>query len=48
MSEMGYLFAAYTVVWALIFGYVVSLSGRQKRLNQELETLKRMIEEKKA
>jgi CcmD family protein len=30
------------VVWLLIVGYLFSLSRRQKRLAQEIETLKQM------
>ena len=36
---MAYLFGAYFVLWAVTFGYVFYLSGRQRRLQQELEQL---------
>ena len=36
---MAYLFGAYFVLWAATFGYVFYLSGRQKRLQRELEQL---------
>jgi CcmD family protein len=41
-KNLGFLFAAYLVVWLLIVGYLFSLSRRQKRLAQEIETLKQM------
>lgn len=44
---MIYLFAAYTAVWILLFAYVSSISGRQKRLNREMETLKKLLEQSK-
>jgi len=43
---MSYLFASYTVIWLAIFAYVVSLSRKQKRLNQEIETIKKLLEER--
>jgi CcmD family protein len=36
---MIYLFAVYFVLWAITFGYVLSLGSRQKRLQQELDLL---------
>ncbi len=44
---MSYLFAAYSVVWILLFGYVYSISGKQKRLETELDTLRKLLERKK-
>jgi CcmD family protein len=41
-KNLGFLFAAYLVVWLLIVGYLFSLSRRQKRLAQEIETLKQV------
>jgi CcmD family protein len=41
-KNLGFLFAAYFIVWLLIVGYLFSLSRRQKKLAQELETLKQM------
>lgn len=36
---MAYLFGAYLILWAITFGYVFSISARQKRLQRELEQL---------
>lgn len=41
---MSYLFASYTIIWLAIFAYVVSLSRKQKRLDQEIETLWNLLE----
>ncbi len=31
MQNAGYLFAAFTVVWAVLFGYVLFLLNKQKK-----------------
>ena len=41
---MGYLFAAYSVFWALTFIFVFSIASRQKKLEKEIETLKKALE----
>ena len=43
---MSYLFAAYAVIWLALFAYMMSLSSNQKKLNQEIETLKKILNEK--
>lgn len=43
---MEYLFAAYTIIWVLIFGYTVALGGREKKLQEELFILKKSLENK--
>ncbi len=40
MENAGYLFAAFAIVWAVVFGYVLSLFNRQRRLRQEINSLK--------
>jgi len=37
---MGYLFSAYFVLWAATFGYLWVLGSRQRRLEQELASLR--------
>jgi len=44
-KNLGYLFAAYMVIWLLILGYLVTLGRRQKRLDAEIEILKQMRDE---
>ncbi len=40
MENLSYLFAAFTIVWAVLFGYVFSLSRRQRQLRREIDSLK--------
>ena len=37
---MSYLFAAYSIVWVVIFGFVFLMYRRQVKLQKELEALK--------
>lgn len=37
---MVYLFAAYFVLWAITFGYLFVLGGRQRQLEQRLAALR--------
>ncbi len=46
MENAGYLFAAYTVIWAVVFGYVFYLFSRQRRLRQEIDSLREVLKEK--
>jgi CcmD family protein len=39
MEHLGYLFAAYTIVFAVIFLYVLFIWRRQASLEAELRTL---------
>ena len=44
---MSYLLAAYSVVWILLCAYILSISSKQKKLEMELETLRKLLERKK-
>lgn len=44
---MSYLFAAYMVIWLVLFAYLVRLSNKQKKLDREIETLKKLVDEGK-
>ena len=46
MENTGYLLAAFTIVWAAVFGYVLVLLNRQKRLRQDIDSLKTALREK--
>ncbi len=39
-EELIYLFAGYMVIWTAIFVYTLTLGGRQKRLEAEIDLLK--------
>ena len=40
MENLTYVFAAFAIVWAVIFGYIFSLSHRQRQLRREIDSLK--------
>ena len=44
MGSLVYLFAAYAVFWALTFAFVLNIARRQKGLQREIESLKRVLE----
>lgn len=39
MDNLGYLFAAFAVIWIVVFGYILVLMNRQKKLKREIEKL---------
>jgi len=43
MENMGYLFGAYSVIWAVVFGYVFYLYLKQRKLQREIDWLKELI-----
>jgi CcmD family protein len=44
---MGYVFAAYAVFWGLTFILVIGMASKQKRLEKEIEALRRAVEKEK-
>ena len=40
MDNLSYLFAAYTVIWAVIFGYVFFIHRKHRGLQREIDLLK--------
>ena len=46
MENAGYLFAAFAIIWALVFGYVLLLFNRQRRLRREINSLRELFKEK--
>jgi CcmD family protein len=45
MENFGYLLAAYSIIFAVIFLYVVFLWRRQARLESELTALERKLDD---
>lgn len=41
-----YMFYGLLAAWVLLAAYVVALVGRERRLERELENLKRMVEDR--
>ncbi|MBI2847722.1 MAG: CcmD family protein [Chloroflexi bacterium] len=46
MQNAGFLFTAFAIVWAGVFAYVLFLSGRQGKLQREVNALKEALREK--
>lgn len=46
MENAGYLFAAFAIIWALVFGYILFLFNRQRKLHQEINSLKEALKER--
>lgn len=46
MENLSYLLTAFAIVWAVIFGYVLSLLQKQRQLRRELDLLKETLTEK--
>jgi CcmD family protein len=44
MDHFPYLFAAYSVVWMVLFLYVLSLDRRSRRAEKELRGLRQLLE----
>ncbi len=45
---MWYLFGAFSAFWLIVFVYIFSLSRKHSELSQEIETLRRTMEQKGA
>ena len=41
-----YMFYGFAAVWLVLFAYLVALVRREKKLKREVETLRRMLEER--
>jgi CcmD family protein len=48
MSNLGFLFAAYTAVWVLLFLYMVILTRRNRALEREIEDLRELLQKRSA
>ncbi len=46
MENASFIFAAYSIVWVVVFGYVLLLLNRQGRLQQDINSLKEALKEK--
>jgi CcmD family protein len=47
LDNLGYLFAVYSVIWIVLFVYVLFLLNNQKRLKREIDSLRKELEEKR-
>ena len=48
MANLGFLFAAYTAVWVLLFLYVLVLARRNRSLQKEIEELRQLLRQRNA
>jgi CcmD family protein len=44
VKNFWYLFAAYTIIWTALFGYIVHLSQKNRELRNELRELQTRVE----
>lgn len=47
MTNLNFLFAAYTAVWVLLFLYILTLSRRNRSLDKEIEELRELLGRRK-
>lgn len=43
MGDIEALYIAYTIIWLGLFGYIVYLNIKQKKLSDELNLLEEMV-----
>ena len=48
VNTMNYLFAAYTAIWIILAVYLFSIQSREKKLRQELQNLRQLVERQAA
>jgi len=41
-----YMFWGFAIAWAIVIVYIISIATREKRLRDELDRVKRMLEER--
>jgi len=44
MDTMNYLFAAYMAIWILLALYLFSIHSRERKLREEIDRLRDMVE----
>jgi len=47
MENLGYLLAAYSIIWAVVFGYVLFLQRKQRKLQRQIDLLQKSVDESK-
>jgi len=45
-QNFAFLFYGFTAAWLIVILYVISIAIREKRLRQELDRVKRMLDER--
>jgi len=44
MENLGYLLAAYTLIWAVVFGYILFMQRKQRRLQRQIDVLRKSLD----
>jgi len=44
MKNIYFLVTAYSIIWLVVFGYVLNLVKKQKVLAKEIERLKKLLQ----
>jgi len=44
MDNLGYLFAAFAVIWVGLFAYILFLAQKQRQLKRDINLLKETLE----
>lgn len=44
MDNLGYLFAAFAVIWVGLFAYILFLAQKQRQLRRDIDLLKETLE----
>ena len=48
MENAGFLFAAYTIVWLAVFGYIFHLHRKQVKLERAIDLLKKTADKRRS
>ncbi len=47
MDNLAYLLAAYTIIWAAVFGYVLFIFTKQRHLRRDFDRLRETMDKAK-
>jgi CcmD family protein len=47
MENAGYLMAAFAIIWAVVFGYVLLMQWKQRRLQRQVTLLQESLDKSK-
>jgi CcmD family protein len=47
MSNLNFLFAAYTAIWVLLFFYITTLSRRNRSLEKDIDELRELLRDRR-
>jgi len=47
MENLGYLLAAFAVIWAVVFGYVLVMQRKQRQLQRQITLFQEALDKSK-